>query len=75
MPNSDEIREQISDALKGQIADYIEIRIDEGEATRIQYRGRELEEIDRSTSRGGDVRALVRGGWGFRSFSANASGR
>ena len=69
MPNSDEIREQISDALKGQIADYIEIRIDEGEATRIQYRGRELEEIGRSTSRGGDVRALVRGGWGFVSFN------
>lgn len=63
------MREQIADALKGQDADYIEVRIEEREASRIQYRGRELEDIGRSTSLGGNVRALVKGGWGFVSFN------
>jgi len=66
---SDDIRDQIFDALKAGRADYIEIRIEEGEATRIQYRGWELEEIGRTTSLGGNVRALVKGGWGFVSFN------
>ena len=63
------MRDEIELALKGHDADYIEIRIEEGEATRIQYRGRELEDIGRTTSLGGNVRALVRGGWGFISFN------
>ncbi len=66
---TERIRHQISQALKMQLADYIEIRIEEREASRIQYRGRELEEIGRSTSLGGNVRALVKGGWGFVSFN------
>ena len=64
-----DIRNQVSDALKGHIADYIEVRIEEGEATRIQYRGRELEEIGKTTSLGGNARALVKGGWAFVSFN------
>jgi TldD protein len=63
------MRDQIADALKGQVADYIEIRVEESEATRISYRGRELEDIGRTTSSGGNVRALVKGGWGFVSFN------
>ncbi|MDY6893539.1 MAG: DNA gyrase modulator, partial [Chloroflexota bacterium] len=63
------MRDQITEALKGHDADYIEIRIEEGEAARIQYRGRELEDIGRTTSIGGNVRALVKGGWGFISFN------
>jgi TldD protein len=63
------MRDRITEALKGHNADYIEIRIEEGEATRIQYRGRELEDIGRTTSLGGNVRALVKGGWGFISFN------
>ncbi len=66
---TERIRHQISQALKMQLADYIEIRIEEREASRIQYRGQELEEIGRSTSLGGSVRALVKGGWGFVSFN------
>lgn len=60
---------QITGALKGHNADYIEIRIENSESTRIQYRGRVLEDIGRSTSQGGNVRALVQGGWGFVSFN------
>ncbi|HEY49449.1 MAG TPA: TldD/PmbA family protein [Dehalococcoidia bacterium] len=67
------MRDRISEALKGHDADYIEVRIEEGEAARIQYRGRELEDIGRLTSTGGNVRALDRGGWGFISFN-NLSG-
>lgn len=63
------MRDHIEQALKGHDADYIEIRIEEGEATRILYRGRQLEDIGRTTSVGGNVRALVKGGWGFVSFN------
>ena len=63
------MRDEIEKALKRHNADYIEIRIEEGDATRIQYRGRELEDIGRTTSVGGNVRALVKGGWGFISFN------
>jgi TldD protein len=63
------MRDEIDQALKGHDADYIEIRIEEGGATRIQYRGRDLEDIGRTTSVGGNVRALVKGGWGFISFN------
>ena len=69
MTANEEIRDKIADALKGQDADYIEVRIEEREASHIQYRGRELEDIGRSTSLGGNARALVRGGWGFVSFN------
>ena len=63
------MRDEITAALRGHDADYVEIRIEDGEATRIQYRGRELEDIGRTTSLGGNVRALVKGGWGFISFN------
>ncbi len=69
MGETDNMRQQIEQALKGQDADYIEVRIEERESSRIQYRGRELEDVGRSTSRGGNVRALVNGGWGFTSFN------
>lgn len=63
------MRDKMSEALKGHNADYIEIRVEEGETTRIQYRGKELEDIGRTSSLGGNVRALVNGGWGFISFN------
>ena len=69
MGEADNIRQQVEQALKGHDADYIEVRVEERESSRIQYRGRELEDVGRSTSRGGNVRALVNGGWGFSSFN------
>src|SRR5512146_762741 len=63
------MRDEIEAALKGQQADYIEIRLEEGESSRLIYRGRELEDLGRTTFRGGDVRALVKGGWGFTTFN------
>ncbi|MCL6429366.1 MAG: TldD/PmbA family protein [Anaerolineae bacterium] len=63
------MRDLLQDALRGHRADYVEIRIEEAETTAIRFRGRELEEVGRSRSLGGNVRALVRGGWGFASFN------
>lgn len=63
------MRAVLEDALRETQADYVEIRVEEGEVTRLAYRGRELEEISRTRSFGGNVRALVNGGWGFASFN------
>ncbi|MBI4498277.1 MAG: TldD/PmbA family protein [Chloroflexi bacterium] len=62
-------REEIEAALRGHTADYVEVRIEENAATRIAYRGRDLEDIGRTTNLGGNVRALYRGAWGFVSFN------
>jgi predicted Zn-dependent protease len=62
-------RDEIEAALRGHDADYVEMRFDDAATNRIVYRGRELEEIGRSRSFGGNARALVRGGWGFVSFN------
>ena len=63
------MRDLIAEALRGPQADYIEVRIEEGASAHIRYRGRELEDIGKSTTLGGSVRALVRGGWGFVCFN------
>src|SRR4030042_841986 len=63
------MQDKIADSLKGHKADYIEIRLEESQATRIIYRGNRLEEIGRTSSLGGNVRALIKGGWGFVSFN------
>ncbi len=66
-------RDLMAEAIKGQGADYTEIRLEESEATRITYRGRELDDIGRSSALGGNVRALTKGGWGFVSFNDEES--
>lgn len=63
------MRDFIFEALKGHNADYIEVRIERSWSTRIVYRGGRLEEVGRTAATGGNVRALVRGGWGFVSFN------
>jgi len=64
---------QLAEAIKQSDADYIEARLEQSQTSHITYRGRELESIGRATTTGGNVRALVRGGWGFVSFN-NLSG-
>jgi TldD protein len=63
------MRDKLANILKGHNADYIEVRLEESQATRLIYRGPRLEEIGRTSSIGGNVRALVKGGWGFVSFN------
>ncbi len=60
---------ELAAQLKKARADYIEARLEESQSSQLTYRGRELESIGRSTAAGGNVRALVNGGWGFVSFN------
>jgi TldD protein len=61
--------QQLADLIKGYSADYIEARLEESQRSYITYRGRELESIGQATAIGGNIRALVKGGWGFASFN------
>ncbi len=69
MASIEAIGHQLAETLKRYSADYIEVHLEEGQASHITYRGRKLESIDRTTAIGGNIRALVRGGWGFVSFN------
>ena len=62
-------RDEIQGALANSGADYVEVRLEENSGTRITYRGPSIEDLGRTTNRGGNVRARVRGGWGFVSFN------
>lgn len=64
------MRDQLFEAVKGHKADYVEVRLEQSEATVLVYRGKRLEEVGRTASLGGNVRALVKGGWGFVSFNS-----
>jgi len=63
------VSRQLAEALKRHGADYIEARLEESQRSHITYRGRELESAGQSTAVGGNIRALVKGGWGFVSFN------
>jgi TldD protein len=69
MPEIDAIARNLADELKKPKADYLEARFEESQTSHIIYRGRVLESIGRATASGGNVRALVKGGWGFTSFN------
>jgi TldD protein len=63
------VRDLLTEALKGHRADYVEVRVEDGESTGITFRGKELEDIGRTAFVGGNARALVNGAWGFVSFN------
>jgi TldD protein len=63
------IGRQLADMIKRNNADYIEAHLEESQTSHIAYRGRELESVGRSIASGGNVRAMVKGGWGFVSFN------
>ncbi len=65
----EDIGRQLAEAVQGYSADYIEAHLEQSQSSHITYRGRELESIGKATTSGGNVRALVRGGWGFVSFN------
>ena len=69
MPHIKVIGHQLAEALNGYSADYIEAHLEESQSSYITYRGRELESTGRTAAIGGNIRALVRGGWGFASFN------
>jgi len=63
------IGHELAEAVKKYDADYIEAHLEESQTSHITYRGREMESIGQATATGGNVRALVKGGWGFVSFN------
>jgi len=69
MRNITAVGHYLAESFRRYNADYIEARLEESETSYIAYRGRELESIGRTTAIGGNVRALVNGGWGFVSFN------
>lgn len=69
MSDLESIGQQLSGILKKQKADYIEARLEENQFSSISYRGKRLESISKTMSVGGNIRALVKGGWGFVSFN------
>ncbi len=73
----EDIAQQIAPRLKNHGADYVEVRLEESHSSHVTYRGREVESIGRTDSAGGNIRAMVKGGWGFASFNSldNLPGR
>ena len=69
MANIEAIGHQLAEVVNRYSADYIEAHLEQSQTSHITYRGRELESISRITGIGGNVRALVKGGWGFASFN------
>jgi TldD protein len=51
-------------------AEYIEVHLEESQSSHLTYRGKNLESSDKTASVGGNIRALVKGGWGFVSFNS-----
>lgn len=69
MTNIQTIAHQLAEVLTRYSADYIEARLEESQSSHITYRGRELDSIGRASAIGGNVRAMVKGAWGFVSFN------
>ncbi|UCG54591.1 MAG: TldD/PmbA family protein [Dehalococcoidia bacterium] len=69
MPQIEDIASYIASELKKYKYQYIETHLEQGSSSHITYRGRELESIGRSNSIGGNIRAYIKGGWGFTSFN------
>ncbi len=60
---------EMADSLKKFKADFIEAHLEETRTSHLTYRGKETESVGRASARGGNVRAMVKGGWGFASFN------
>ena len=69
MTDFEAIAHQLAEVIRRYNADYIEAHLEESQGSHIIYRGRKLESIGRTTATGGNVRAMVKGGWGFVSFN------
>ena len=69
MTEFESVSHQLAEAFKQHNADYIEARLEQSQTSNITYRGKELESIGKADAIGGNVRALVKGGWGFVSFN------
>ncbi len=65
----DQAGEQLAKILKQHNVQYMEAHLEQSQSSHVTYRGKELEALDKTSAVGGNVRALVNGGWGFVSFN------
>ena len=70
MPHIEDVAKELASKFGEYQADYIEAHLEDSNSSYITYRGKVLESIGKSASVGGNIRALVRGGWGFVSFNS-----
>jgi TldD protein len=68
--NIREAGHELAGLIKKQEAEYIEVHLEESQSSHLTYRGKALESVDKTSAVGGNVRALVKGGWGFTSFNS-----
>ncbi|HSJ55745.1 MAG TPA: TldD/PmbA family protein [Anaerolineae bacterium] len=66
------MRDQMMKALSHSHADFTDIRLEREWRTTVQYRGKNLENLEASVGSGGIVRCLVNNGWGFAVFNTLA---
>lgn len=59
----------ITECLRRKTADYLEVRLEDSQSTRVTLRGLNVDSVSETVLAGGCVRALVDGGWGFVSFN------
>ena len=64
-----EMKSLLERALSHARADYCEIRVEQSRQTGVSLRGRDNRHVTSELTAGGNVRALVGGGWGFVSFN------
>jgi TldD protein len=69
MSDLNAVGQEVARILKKQNADYVEAHLEEIQYSSISYRGKQLESISKTISIGGNIRALVKGGWGFVSLN------
>jgi TldD protein len=63
------MRDKLEQALRSSDAEYTDIRIEDVTASWLSFRGDDLDSVGSSKTRGGIVRALVKGGWGYATFN------
>ncbi len=64
------VKDRLLDALSKSSADYADIRFEHEDATRIAYRGEDVEDVSSAKRAGGVVRACTRGGWATAVFDS-----
>lgn len=63
------MRVQVEQALAHSRANFTDIRVEREWRTTVDYRGKNLENLETSVDAGGIVRCLVNNGWGFAVFN------
>jgi TldD protein len=63
------MRDRLEQALKVHNVEYADIRIEDLTTSWVNFRGKDLDSIGSSRTKGGIVRALYKGGWGYATFN------